>query len=99
VAQRCCGSHRVRRIKVGNTYAGITGLDELFQALRREGWRPEQEGLKARVIDGLRKAGNYIAAGYEDIYAETLLALYRKKVTQCLNPDRRSGTSLRPQEK
>ena len=74
----CCKPKGLRKIRVGNSMAGVTGLDELVEEACRQGWSSEQRGLGAFLIAGLRAAGNYIAASEEAAYAEALVTLYRE---------------------
>lgn len=76
----CCGSARIRIIEVGNSRAGVTGLDRLIDQVFIEGWSPHDEGLGKRLVEGLRAAGNFVAGSAEDDYAKALFALYQAHV-------------------
>jgi small redox-active disulfide protein 2 len=73
----CCSPKGLRKIKVGDTVAGVTGLDELLETAFERGWQPEQPGLADHLVAGLRAAGNYVDRGSEPAYRETLLTIYR----------------------
>jgi len=77
MSPRCCGLRSVRIIQVGNSRAGVTGLDQLLEQAYLEGWSLVDEGLGKRLVDGLRAAGNYVAETAEAAYAASLLELYR----------------------
>jgi len=76
----CCGLRSVRIIQVSNARAGLTGLDELLKQVYLEGWRPDDENLAKRLVEGIRAAGNYVAEAAEAAYAQSLLNLYRAHV-------------------
>ena len=76
----CCGARSVRIIKVGNSRAGVTGLDQLLEQVHLEGWLLSDQGLGQRLVEGLRGAGNFVANTAEAAYAEALLGLYRAHV-------------------
>lgn len=72
----CCGIRNVRIIRIGGSRAGVTGLDQLLQEVDLEGWSPGDPGLGARLVEGLRDAGNYVAPAAEGAYARSLRELY-----------------------
>ena len=74
----CCSPKGLRKIKVGDTVAGVTGLDELLESAFERGWQPDQPELAEHLVAGLRAAGNYVDRGSESAYGETLLSLYRE---------------------
>lgn len=74
----CCPPKGLRKIKVGDTVAGVTGLDGLLESTFEQGWQPDQPGLAEHLVAGLRAAGNYVDRGSESAYGETLLSLYRE---------------------
>lgn len=74
----CCPPKGLRKIKVVDTVAGVTGLDELLESAFEQGWQPDQAGLAEHLVAGLRAAGNYISPGWEPQYGETVLSLYRE---------------------
>jgi small redox-active disulfide protein 2 len=65
-------------IRVGDSKAGVTGLDQVLEKTQRQGWRPEQDGLKQTLVAALRAAGNYVSPSSEEAYGESLLGLYRQ---------------------
>ena len=65
-------------IRVGDSKAGVTGLDRVLEETRSQGWQPEQEGLKQALVEALRAAGNYVSPAAEDAYGDTLLGSYRQ---------------------
>jgi len=77
VGQGCCRIKRLRKIRVADFEAGVTGLDEILEHVYRNGWVPDQEGLGKVLLDALRAAGNYVTPKYEAAYSETLVGLYR----------------------
>lgn len=78
MAARCCTVKGLRMIRVGDSKAGVTGLDQILEESRRQGWRPDQEGLKRVLVAALRAAGNYVSPSSEEAYGESLLGLYRQ---------------------
>ncbi len=76
----CCGIRSVRIIRVGDSRAGVTGVDQLLKRVNLEGWSPEDEGLGKRLVEGLRATGNYVSPAAEAAYARSLLDLYRSYV-------------------
>lgn len=82
MAPRCCGMKGVRIIRVGNSKAGVTGLDQILEETHRQGWRPEQEGLKQTLVEALRAAGNYVSPSSEGAYGDSLADLYREYVEE-----------------
>jgi hypothetical protein len=76
----CCGPKNFRIIKVGDSRAGVTGLDHLLEQASLEGWSPRDQRLGERLVEGLRAAGNFVAPTSETAYAEALLGLYHDYV-------------------
>jgi len=87
MGRSCCGNRGVRIIKIANSKAGLTGLDQLLEDVYREGWRPGQPGLEERLISGVRAAGNYIEPGFETVYAKSLEELYRSFLAEGVRRD------------
>jgi hypothetical protein len=50
MARGCCGPKNIRIIRVGNSKAGVTGLDQILEDTLRQGWSPDQEGLTGRCL-------------------------------------------------
>jgi hypothetical protein len=84
----------VRIIQVGNSRAGVTGLDQLLEQISLEGWAPDDEGLAKRLVGGLRTAGNYVAQTAEAAYAQSLLDLYRAYATGTQKPESRCASEV-----
>ena len=45
MAPRCCTVKGLRMIRVGDSKAGVTGLDRILEETCNQGWQPEQEGF------------------------------------------------------
>jgi hypothetical protein len=73
----CCPKPKVRIIKIGNSEAGILGLDEILQHARTSGKTSDEE-LKSELLALARDAGNYVAASLEQTYKDAFLREYKK---------------------
>ncbi len=74
----CCGIKGLRKVQIGSTTVGLTGVNAILEALYIEGWSPGDEGLSQSIVERLRQAGNYIAPGEESAYGESLRGLFRE---------------------
>lgn len=83
----CCSNKPPRVISVGNTQAGIKGLDEILHQVKEEGL-VEKEALERELLALARDHGNYIASSMEGEYAKALLREY-KEYCQKLEPHTR----------
>ena len=71
----CCEKPGTRIIKVGNSQAGIIGLDEILNQVKGEA-----EGvndLEHELLALAKDHGNYIASSAEGAYKEALVREYR----------------------
>jgi len=64
-----------RQIRVGGLTIGIIGLDEIFAALRGEGYAPDETAIPELLARA--RQYNYITSAAEDEYAEALLREFR----------------------
>jgi len=78
----CCPPKGIRRIRVGDFEAGVTGLDQALEEARREGRLPADRDLGPHLVAILRRAGNYIPQSEESVYAEALVRLYADFVAE-----------------
>lgn len=76
MTSKCCSPGGPRKLRVGDGVVSVAGLDRLLQRAFDEGRQPGEEGLSARLLEGLRAAGNYIPRGAETGYAAALEAAY-----------------------
>jgi hypothetical protein len=74
----CCGIRGLRRLRIGNSEVGLTGVDATMEFLYGEGWSPEGEDLGKTFVQRLREMGNYIPADQEPLYAPALIELFRE---------------------
>jgi hypothetical protein len=72
----CCAKPITRIIKVGNSDAGILGLEEMFRNAQTSGKTSDEE-LKSELLALAKDYGNYIAASMEQTYKEAFLREYR----------------------
>jgi small redox-active disulfide protein 2 len=77
----CCPKG-LRKIRVADFEAGVTGLDTALEEACRAGRRPDAPDLGAKLVSALRKAGNYISPSEETAYAEALVRLYANFLAQ-----------------
>lgn len=71
----CCAKPITRIIKIGNSEAGILGLENILRNARTSGKTSDEE-LKTELLALARESGNYIAPGMETAYKEALLREY-----------------------
>lgn len=64
-----------RTVKIGDIAVGLTGLDEIFAALREEGFAPDESAAPELLARARRH--NYISASAEAQYAQALLGEFR----------------------
>jgi hypothetical protein len=62
---------------VGNTQAGILGLEEIFRRVQVEGFSTDAD-LEKELLALAGDFGNYIAPSAEQSYKEAFLREYRK---------------------
>ena len=72
----CCAKPITRIIKVGDSEAGILGLEEIFRNAQTSGKTSDEE-LKTELLALAKDHGNYIAASMEQTYKEAFLREYR----------------------
>lgn len=65
------------QIMVGRAMTGVIGLQEVMEALEREGLAPDAPGLGQRLLEDFRKH-NYVPESARRAYEEALLREYRK---------------------
>ncbi len=75
----CCAKPIATIIKVGDSEAGIQGLEAAFHNVYVSGLSDE-ELIKSELLKWAREFGNYIAASAEGEYAKALLGEYRQYV-------------------
>jgi len=75
----CCAKPIATIIKVGNSEAGIVGLEAALQSVYISGGNDDQQ-IKAELLQCVKRFGNYIAPSCEHEYKEALLREYRKYV-------------------
>jgi hypothetical protein len=80
----CCGTPvpGLRRISFPDgDQVGLMGLDEVLDALYREGKQPD-DSTAIEIIERLRQNKNYIpySPSVQDVYQKTLLGEYRRFV-------------------
>lgn len=71
----CCSRPIGKIIKVGQSQAGLVGLDEIFQRVLVSGLNDDHR-LKEELIALARQRGNYIAPAVEELYKEALVREY-----------------------
>jgi NAD-dependent dihydropyrimidine dehydrogenase PreA subunit len=64
-----------RQLRVGEHLVGVTGLEEIFSALKASG-RPAEASLIPELLAQVRQH-NYIPPAAETLYGEALLEAYR----------------------
>lgn len=74
----CCGIRGLRRLRIGNSDVGLTGLDASMEFLYNQGWSPENEDLGKTFVQRLRETGNYIPSDQESLYVPVLTELFRE---------------------
>jgi len=67
---------------VGRFEAGITGLDDAFEAAARDARPPDDPALGPALVEALRAAGNYIPVLDEAAYAEAFVRLYLEFIAE-----------------
>lgn len=72
----CCIKPITRIIKVGNSEAGILGLEEMFRNAHTSGKTGDEE-LKSELLTLAKDYGNYIAPSMEQTYKDAFLREYR----------------------
>jgi len=72
----CCAKPITRIIKVGNSEAGILGLEEMFRNAQTSGKTSDEE-LKSELLALAKDYGNYIATGMEQTYKDAFLREYQ----------------------
>jgi len=72
----CCAKPITCIIKVGNSEAGILGLEEMFRNAQTSGKTSDEE-LKSELLALAKDYGNYIAPGMEQTYKDAFLREYR----------------------
>jgi hypothetical protein len=72
----CCSKPSTSIIKVGNSEAGILGLEDMFRNAHASGKTSDAE-LKSELLALARESGNYVAPGMEQAYKDALLGEYR----------------------
>ncbi len=72
----CCAKPITRVIKVGNSEAGILGLEEMFKNARTSGKTSDEE-LKSELLALAKDYDNYIATSMEQAYKDAFLREYR----------------------
>ena len=75
----CCNKSIATIIKVGNSDAGIVGLEAALRNVYISGVKDEEQ-VKAYLLQRVKEFGNYIAPGTESDYKDALLREYRKFV-------------------
>ncbi len=76
MASACCQKPLAKIIKVGTFEAGIVGLDEIVTRLSASEWSDDKE-LGNQLLAEVRKHGNYIAPGVEELYKIALLREFK----------------------
>lgn len=77
-----------RRIIVGDSPAGFSGIDELFTELYQQGHQPGEQGLGESIVERLRQE-NYIPRSARAEYAAAFLREYGAFVA-----DKNAGTTI-----
>jgi len=72
----CCVNPITRIIRVGNSEAGILGLEEMFRNAQTSGKTSDEE-LKSELLALAKDYGNYIAPSVEQTYKDAFLREYR----------------------
>ncbi len=72
---RCCAKPLAKIIRVGDTEAGILGLDQVFEKIHASANQNEQE-VKDNLLRLVKEFGNYIAPSKEKEYKEALFREY-----------------------
>lgn len=72
----CCAKPIARIIKIGNSEAGILGLESILKNARTSGKTCDEE-LKSELLALARECGNYIAPSMEEAYKSAFLREYR----------------------
>jgi hypothetical protein len=73
----CCGKPIATIIKVGNSEAGIRGLEEsLHNVYVTE--ITDEEQIKSDLLKWIRQFGNYVATNSESDYGQALLREYQQ---------------------
>jgi hypothetical protein len=75
----CCAKPIAKIIKVGNSEAGIVGLEVALADVYELGIDNDEQIATALVLSA-RKIGNYISSGIEADYRSALLLEYREFV-------------------
>jgi hypothetical protein len=73
----CCAKPISTIIKVGNSEAGIRGLQQIMANAQSSGISDEEK-LKTELLALARDNGNYIAPSAEQAYKEALLREYKE---------------------
>lgn len=74
----CCAPKGLRKIRVGDTVVGVTGLDAVLAEAVADGLNPESAGTGVALLQRLREAGNYVEPGLEAEYVRALMGIYRE---------------------
>ncbi len=74
----CCAVRGLRKLRIGKSEVGLTGVDATLEYLYIEGWSPEDKDLGETFIQRLREAGNYIPPAQGPVYAPVLVDLFRE---------------------
>ncbi len=72
----CCAKPSVSIIKIGETEAGIRGLQSILESAMKSGINDEEK-LKTELLAHARDNGNFIAASVEQTYKDALLREFR----------------------
>ena len=72
----CCARPIATIIKVGNSEAGIRGLEQIMKSAHNSGITND-EGLKSELLALARDRGNFIAPNVEHAYKEAFLREYK----------------------
>jgi len=75
----CCGRPIAKIIKVGNSEAGIAGLETALTNVYTSGIKDEEQ-IQAALLRSVRQLGNFIPASVESDYKSALLWEYREFV-------------------
>jgi hypothetical protein len=89
----CCGKPIATIIKIGNSEAGILGLEESLHNVYVAGITDEEQ-IKSDLLRWIWQFGNYVAASTESDYGKALLREYREYVERLKHEssDRQTNT-------
>ncbi len=92
----CCGFRGLRRLRIGESEVGLTGVDANLEYLYIEGWSPADKDLGETFVQRLREAGNYIPPAAEPLYVSVLVDLFREfyEANAAGNPQDKSGKAV-----